>query len=311
MRCRVSSLAAFSHTSSAVLGLLATLLFSMAKAAPGERKTVRWLVSHEPPATIVHGSEQKSGFGDTYRKALIERLPAFTHVTEITTNRRREALMRRGDPVCSTSMIQTPAREQYALFASKPYLLVLPPRLVMQEKTAESLRPLVHDDTLQLEDVLGDGTHHLGIYKSFSFDTSIDRQLAEISKSDPDAIRYFDEAPGSTLRELIRLMSKGRFDVTLGHSVIVHHWVRNDPSIGKLVYLPVANVTAPIPLHVSCAKSAVGIEVIQRIDQLPGLENLSEAAAKDYASRLPDEEQQRYQAVLQASHKNTKAGNAE
>lgn len=307
MRCRVSSLATVSRSLPAVAGWLATSLFNMAAAAD-QRPTIRWLVSHEPPATIVHGEGRGGGFGDNYRKALIERLPEFAHRVEITTSRRREALMRRGEPVCSILMIRTPAREQFALFASKPYLLALPVRLVMQEETAESLRPLAHDDTLRLEDVLGDGTHHLGIFKSVSFDSLIDRQLADIGKGYPDAIRYFDEAPGSTLRNLVRLMSKGRFDVTLGHSVVVHHWTRNDPSIGRLVYIPVASVVAPIPLHVSCTKSLFGQEVIRQVEQLPGLDSLADTAARDYASRLPEEEQVRYRAILQAARRSTKAG---
>lgn len=279
-----------------LLWLPATLLAPQARAEAAQ--AVHWLVIDFPPYEIHTGPDSDRGVMDRYLQSVLERLPQFQHRIDVVGFQRRDALMKTAQPACTVSRFSTPERARYAVFAQRPYLFLLPPRLVATRKVGEALRSAMEHDTLPLAQLLNRREHTLGIYPARRFGEAIDQQLEAIRAERLAMIQDYRETGATSLLDLLNIMSRGRFELTLAYTVEAEYLRRTHPDLPALDYFPIAGATTLLPLHVSCNKTPEGLAIIQAVDQFSLPDAAAVQAQRDLEALLTPEEKRRYDALL-------------
>jgi len=267
---------------------------ALAEPAP----PVHWLVVDFPPYEIHSGPDTGNGLMDRYLQSLIQRLPQFQHTIDVVGFQRRDALMKTAQPSCTVSRFSTPDRALYAVFAQRPFMFLLPPRLVVTQKVAEPLKSSMEHDAVPLAQILYSGQYVLGIYPARHFGDAIDHQLDGIRADYPTAIRDYRETGAASIIDLLVIMAHGGFDMTLAYTVEGEYLRRTHPTLPALDYFPIAGATSLLPLHISCNKTAVGLAVMQAVDQLGVNDPAALQAQHDFEALLPPDEKRRYEALL-------------
>jgi len=279
-----------------LLRLPVVLLTSHVVAEPAS--PVHWLVLDFPPYEIHSGADNGDGLMDHYLQSVIQRLPQFQHNIDVVGFQRRDALMKTTQPSCTVSRFSTPDRARYAVFAQRPFMYLLPPRLVATRNIADSLRSAVEHDTVSLAQIMNSGQYLLGIYPARHFGDAIDHQLDEIRADYPAAIRDYQETGTSSIFDLLNIMAQGSFNTTLAYTVEAEYLRRTHPALPAFDYFPITGATSLLPLHISCNKTEVGLAVIEAVDKLNQHDAAALQAQRDLESLLPAEEKRRYEALL-------------
>jgi len=272
------------------------LLGTRAKADPPQ--PVHWLVIDFPPYEIRTGPDSGRGVMDRYLQGLMERLPQFQHRIDVVGFQRRDALMKTAQPSCTVSRFMTPERAQYAVSAQRPHLFLLPPRLVATRKAGDELRAAMDRDTISLSQVLNQRQYTLGIYPARRFGEAIDQQLEAIRAERLAAIQDYREIGTGSIIDLLNIMARGRFELTLAYTVEVEYLRRNHPDLPPMDYFPIAGATKLLPLYIACNKTPEGLALVQAVDQLSGQEEAAAQAQRDFETWLTPEEKRRYDTLL-------------
>jgi uncharacterized protein (TIGR02285 family) len=259
---------------------------------------VHWLVVDFPPYEIHSGPDNGSGLMDHYLQSLIQRLPQFQHNVDVVGFQRRDALMKTTLPSCTVSRFSTPERALYAVFAQRPFLFLLPPRLVTTKKLAEPLSSMLDHDAAPLTRLLTNGQYVLGIYPARHFGDAIDHQIEEIRADYPMAIRDYRETGSTSIVDLLNIMAHGGFDMTLAYTVEGEYLRRANPTLPGLEYFPIAGATSLLPLSISCNKTPLGLNVVKAVEQLGAHDPAAAQAQRELEALLPPEEKRRYEALL-------------
>ncbi|WP_374351598.1 TIGR02285 family protein [Chitinimonas sp.] len=274
--------------------LLLLACASLANAAP--MPVIRWLVHDFPPYEIASGKDKGEGIADHYREALIRHFPQYQHVVEQVSVQRREEMMRRSDqPMCAITMFKNAEREVFARFSRRPYQYLLPPRLIALPDVAKSLGAAQAGEDISLVKAVANGQHLIGLHPRRRFGSAIDSQLQQIQQRQPDALRYFQETGEASLSNLLSLLSKGRFDLTLGYTSEVEYLRRKHPELPTLTFLPIQGSGQLLPGHVSCNRTPIGEALIADVDRLDDHAQLEESVRSEYEALLTVEERRRYQ----------------
>lgn len=261
--------------------------------AAAESPTVRWLVLDFPPYHLVSGTQQGQGLRDKYLRNLQADLPQFTHNTEFASVARMSGLMQTNEPVCTISQLKTPEREAYALFSRKPYGHQLPVRLIAHPQTV-TRTPALQQEMVSLKRVLSSTALTIGLVEKRRFGPALDDLLeGDLGKK---VIRFSSD---TLLAAQIKLMEHGRFDLTLGYALEVEWLRQNDPQIKPVVYLPLIESDALIPLYVSCTRSETGEAVLAAINSLPKNTVAQQVLRREYEALLPKAERSRYRKLLE------------
>ncbi|GAB3255022.1 TIGR02285 family protein [Chitinimonas naiadis] len=279
-----------------LLWLPIALLASPARAEPAS--PIHWLAIDFPPYEIHSGPDSDRGLMDRYMQTVIQRLPQFQHSIDVVGFQRRDALMKTAQPSCTVSRLSTPERTRYAVFAQRPFMFLLPPRLVATRKIGNSLKKELDGDEIPLVEVLNRGQYTLGIYPARRFGEAIDQQLETLRTSRPQIFRDFRETGTASIRDLLHIMVRDRFDLTLVYTVEAEYLRRNNPELPALDYFPITGATKLLPLHVSCNKTDLGLAVIQAVDQFNAQDPAALQAQRDFEALLTPEEKRRYDALL-------------
>lgn len=259
--------------------------------------TVRWLLLDFPPYHIANGPNQDKGLRDHFLAALLPRLPQFTHVKELSATERQTMLMKAGAPVCSLSMLKTPEREEFMLFSKQPFARQLPIRLLAMGAVADEIKKAPpQGDEVNLERLLALGRFHIGVIPKRRFGAAIDDVLARTRLSHRGVVMDFAEQ--GLLAGLLKLMTKNRFEVTLGYTVEVEQLKQENAQLAAVAYFPIEEAHELVPTYVSCSKGVLGEKLIAAIDELDPNDPSVARLAHDYAALLPNDEKARYRALL-------------
>jgi uncharacterized protein (TIGR02285 family) len=262
---------------------------------------IEWLLADFPPYEIGSGPNKGNGLIDHFRQQLVLRLPQYEHASSIVGMQRREEMMRRAPyTVCAVTMFRTPEREQFARFAAHPFLYLMPPRLITTAATAASLQADLEDGALPLLKVLTKGTHYLGVFGRRRYGEYIDQQLAQLRQVRPEAFRYFQEQGGASIGDLLKILDRGRFDMTIGYVAEAEALRRAQPTLPQLTYFPILGAEKLVPAQIDCNRTPLGIEVIDAVDAMPASDPLFAGVLNEYESLMPAEERKRYERALQA-----------
>jgi len=272
-----------------VVGLV--LILSAAPGIAADKPRVRWLVLDFPPYHIVQGADEGSGVFDKFQTRLQEELPAFTHLAERSSISRIDALMKDGAPVCAVSRIKTPEREVFGVFSKKPYLLLLPVRLVSALEDDQGNR-LPTSDQVSLVALLRSENFHLGLVESRRYGVPVDDILA---KAPAERLVHFKT--DSLLLTSLTMMDRGRFNATLGYSAEIEYLRQAEKLTGQVRYLPLVETSQLFPVYVACARTALGQKVIDAVDRLPDNRPILKEIIADYERYLPADELRRYRAM--------------
>jgi uncharacterized protein (TIGR02285 family) len=94
----------------------------------------------------------------------------------------------------------------------------------------------------------------------------------------------------------MRMLMLGRVDIVPAFGSDPYYPERQEDSLrGQLLWLPVEGQPETLTTHVACPKSAIGAQVIQRINEALEKHGARERAQALYEQRLPPDERQRLQ----------------
>ncbi|MBB4013387.1 TIGR02285 family protein [Niveibacterium umoris] len=282
--------------------LLAALLTTLPSLASAELPQVRWLVLDFVPYHVLEGPNRGTGLRDQYLDTLIRRLPEFRHQIEISGTERMFVLMKTGQPVCTLSMLRVPERESFAVFSNKPYFWQLAPVLIARKGyTPPSGWQRDKDGEVSLSGLLERGGVTLGTLPKRRFGKELDDVIERMRAEHPGTVLDFTEH--GLLAGLLRLVGRGRVDVTLGYAIEVEQLRRDLPELGEFDYFGLVEAPDMIPTYVSCSRSPLGRDVISAVNALSGMDTAKQKLRDQYGAMLPEGERKRYRAQLQSADK--------
>lgn len=258
---------------------------------------IRWEVFEYPPYFILSGPDKGKGLYDVFVRELAAELPGFTHYVEPSSPSRAEALMKRGDPVCTVSRLRTPEREAYSVFSRQVHLYALPVQLVVLERSAPAVQAALQDGRVSLARLLQARTVRVGSVENRRYGSAIDDLLTAASR-EPDApvIKWTTDA---LFADAPKLMSLGRFDATLAYPSEFAALQALQPQL-RFQHFPLAEASGLVAGRVSCTHSAVGRAVVEAIDQLPMPRDSVARLQLAYEALLPVEDREAYRQMVRA-----------
>ncbi|MCV2361526.1 TIGR02285 family protein [Paucibacter sp. TC2R-5] len=264
-----------------------------------EPPAIRWLLLDFVPYHMVDGPNKGTGLRDQYLSALIKRMPEYRHVLEVSSTERIFQYMQSGQPVCTLSMLKVPEREAYTVFGSEAFFIQLPPVLIVRRGYVPpggwKKRPR---GDISLAELLQSPEVRVGTLPKRRFGLGIDEALKQARASRPEQVLDFSEY--GLLSGLLHTLGRKRFDVTLGYSIEVEQLRKTQPDLGDFEYLPLVEAPGLIVTYPSCSRTPWGKQVIQTIDQLPGMEAERALLRERYEALLPPSERQVYRARMAA-----------
>ncbi|CAM3742909.1 TIGR02285 family protein [Roseateles saccharophilus] len=247
--------------------LVALLAIGVARAAP-PIETIRWVAQDMPPHfSFVQGHAPRSvaelgnGEVDGFMRLLLARMPGYRHEFVAASTARYEAESRRGETLCSTLHVRTPARMTWAYFSH-----LYPPLIsreihvvVRRESLARMNQGRPGDGRLVLAELLKRDDLHLLLARDRAYGAQIDNQLAQ------QAVPRM--TVGAQLSsQLLNMLRAGRMDYTLEYPSIVKDYLKRIGDPDALVALPVAEGLSTLVATVSCSRTPEGRRRIEAID---------------------------------------------
>ncbi|MCV2357089.1 TIGR02285 family protein [Paucibacter sp. B2R-40] len=265
-----------------------------------EPPVIRWLLLDFVPYHIVDGPLKGTGLRDQYLSALIKRMPEYRHVLEVSSTERIFQYMQSGQPVCTLSSLKVPEREVYTVFGSEAFFIQLPPVLIVRRGYAPpgGWKKRARGEISLAELLQQSPEVRVGTLPKRRFGLGIDEALKQARASRPDQVLDFSEY--GLLSGLLHTLGRKRFDVTLGYAIEVEQLRKTQPDLGEFEYLPLIEAPGLIITYPSCSRTAWGKQVIQTIDQLPGMEAERALLRERYEALLPAGERQIYRARMAA-----------
>lgn len=246
----------------------AWVLAAWMAAAVAHADTIRWVAQDVPPHfSFVEGHAPRSvaelgrGEVDGFMRVLLARMPEFRHEFVEASTARYEAESRRGQTLCSTLHVRTPARMDWLYFSH-----LYPPLasreihvIVRRESLARLTGGRPQDGRLVLAELLKRQDLRLLLARDRAFGAQIDNLLAH------EVVPRL--AVGAQLStQLLDMLRAGRMDYTLEYPSVVKDYLARTGDPGALVALPVAEGLSTLLATVSCSRTPEGRRHIEAID---------------------------------------------
>lgn len=246
----------------------ACLVASAAQAEPPPAETIRWVAQDVPPHfSFVQGKPPRTiaelgrGEVDGFMRVLLARMPEFRHEFVEASTARYEAESRRGETLCSTMHVRTPARSEWLYFSHLyPPLISREIHVIVRreamEKVAQGRPP---DGRLVLAELLKRQELRLLLARDRAFGPQIDKQLTQ------HVVPRL--AVGAQLSgQLLDMLRAGRMDYTLEYPTVVKDYLDRVGDPGALIALPMAEGLSTPLATVSCSRTPEGKRHIEAID---------------------------------------------
>ncbi len=271
--------------------LLATLvsLACVVNVAQAAEPEITWYATDFPPLYIVNGPQRGQGYYDlVLKRHLIPALTDYKHrYVDDLPIQRVQMLLDTDAASCQVGLFNSPERQR-KWAVSEPFLAPIPPGAFLRRRDAPRLAGLLDaDGKLSLSKVLESGKMTVGVRSGRSYGAGADAVLKAFDGK-PNVFRL---TTPDAAKSLFQMVAAERVDVVLGYPYeAAYHLAQDDPSANKALKFYLLSEQAEFVLvHVVCAKSPLGQDVIRKVDAALTQGGMREAILSHYEAWLDDD----------------------
>lgn len=245
--------------------LIALISLPLAAFA-AEPDPLAWCQFDLPPMWITDGPNAGQGVVDGHVGFLVKKLPEYQHRQQLSNIARTQADIRAGAHVVCGGLQRNAEREAYMLF-SEPFLITLPPRLILPRSKLAQLKPWLNSaGELRLSEAIQNSSLMLGISSGRSYGRAVDEQLAAF-KGHPRILKR--PAADDVGEGLVRMMMLGRLDMAIAFpsEERLYHEVYRAPG-DALVHVAIEGMPRYIPVYFVAPQNDWGRQFIVRVNGL-------------------------------------------
>ncbi|MEG3639745.1 TIGR02285 family protein [Magnetococcus sp. PR-3] len=272
--------------------LLCLLSFSAGQA--GAEQPITWMHPDYPPSFIVKGPAQGLGMLDGIERFVQQQLPEHLHQTRQGNMKRIVAMMAAGRHTCAASLFKTPEREKIIHF-SKPYLVVLPPRIVIRKKDQEKFKPYLNQaGAVSLKHLLQASPFRFGFASGRAYGKGFDGVIQDQTHPGNS-----EELHTLTLsQDVFQMIAAGRLDYTVAFSYELSYFGRDTQRQGAFMTIPAVEAPGVLHNYMGCDKTRWGAQRIAEIDQILLRARTERGFYGSYYAWLSREDQQLYRTLV-------------
>jgi len=226
------------------------------------RPTLTWAVPPFAPAFITDRSVL-TGYAAATQNWFAALMPEYHHTVLHVPLARLLAEMKtgEGDLRCSTTLIPTPDRQEYIVFA-KTILLHLPISAVVRASETRLLAPyLDQDGHIELPRLLSDGKLSSAIRIGRSYGSQVDKYL-DLHRNASHVMQVADDT------KFLRMLKLNRIDWTLYFPSEAEFYRRRQTPDLEIKAIPIAGNTTLLEATIGCADTPAGREAIAKINTI-------------------------------------------
>lgn len=237
---------------------LMVLLFSDHSLGGPSKPQLNWAINTGPPFHIVGGSFNQQGLCDQLLLSIQTHLPTIRHQNLLMPQTRIHQALNNKEALCFPCMIHRAQPTKTAVF-STPTHWYRPQGVITRQALANHLIQLF-GSPLVLARLLEAKTFKLGLAAGRRYG-EIEPLLEPYRKN--ELIRSGDDGPVA----LLKMIQSGRIDFTLDYDIILTYLKKTAPEQAEgLVYVPIAELPAPIAGAVGCSNSDWGKQQVELIN---------------------------------------------
>lgn len=230
--------------------------------APVSTPTFTWTVPPFAPAFINDGDTLRGYAADT-QNWFVNQLPNYKHSILHVPLARLLAEMRSGSSQirCSTTLIPTPERREYIVFA-KTILLHLPVSVVIRAKDEPIFDPFLSTQGhIELDRLLANRNLNSAIRIGRAYGRQVDATLA-LHQNAPQIMKAADDT------KFMRMLTLDRIDWTLYFPSEAEYYRRQRTPNLEIKALPIAGNTTLLMATIGCANTPAGRKAIADINAI-------------------------------------------
>ena len=230
--------------------------------APLAKEMLTWAVPPFAPAFITDQSNLTGYAADT-QNWFVQRLTDYDHtVLHIPLSRLLAEMRNTADGIrCSTTLIPTPDRREFIVFA-KTVLLHLPISIVIRQEDFDRYKPFMNDQGHILLWQLLSNVHFQGAVRlERAYGGLVDSHLARYRTSD-QVMEVVDDT------KLLKMLALKRIDWSLYFPSEAEYSRRQSAPDQAIMALPIAGNTNLLEATIGCANTPAGRTVIKRINAI-------------------------------------------
>lgn len=229
---------------------------------PNTNPTLTWAVPPFAPAFITDRDELTGYAADT-QNWFAALMPGYHHSVLQVPLARLLAEMKSGEGElrCSATLIPTPERQEYIVFA-KTILLHLPISAIVRARDTELFDPyLDSEDHLVLSQMLADSNLTTAVRIGRAYGTLVDNYL-ELNHESPQVMEVADDT------KFLRMLELQRIDWTLFFPSEAEFYRRRQTPELEIKAIPIAGNTTLLEATIGCADTQAGQKAIAEINAI-------------------------------------------
>ncbi len=229
---------------------------------PDAPPTMTWTVPPFAPAFITDG-DALTGYAADTQNWFAALMPGYHHSVLQVPLARLLAEMKNGegDLRCSTTLIPTPERQEYIVFA-KTILLHLPISAIVRARDTELFDPYLDGEGhLVLSQMLADSDLTTAVRIGRAYGTLVDNYL-DVNRESPQVMEVADDT------KFLRMLSLNRIDWTLFFPSEAEFYRRDQTPDLEIKAIPIAGNTTLLEATIGCADTPAGQKAIAEINAI-------------------------------------------
>lgn len=239
-----------------LMGLITTCLVLLSpawtQAQTLQHEKITWGWFSAPPYMITEGEHQRQGIFDLIRQIIIQHTPELQHKEVLAPFPRLFAEVKRGANWCFTGAVKNSEREQFAYF-SRPVALFLPFRIAVLKDSQ-----LAQEHAVSLNKLLSNHELRTSVLRGRIFNPVVDEMLR----------RHPPTQTHSEFNEALQMLLNRRLDYLIEFPVITYYQLSQINQYHRVKLLTPSESQEIGYYHVMCAKTALGRQVTERVNQL-------------------------------------------
>lgn len=244
----------------ALIALASCLLLAGAASA---KDTIVWMELDFPPSFVAQGPDRGMGYSDVAMQIAIQSLPEYLHEKVFVNPPKAIENLRTKPNYCGSGLNRNAERETFMEF-SVPFVKRLPNQLIIMKESLPRLRPYIDaNGRADFAQLINDESLKMGYHKERSYGPNIDPVINE----KPRAHLIHRPANDLTLGFLHMLKAK-EIDYIIESPDSLRYFQRRGNYRGAFWLFPIKNADALLPVYFACPKSALGKEVIRKINTI-------------------------------------------
>ncbi len=212
--------------------------------------------------SVYSGDGRYTGVGDRLWQWYTRHMPEFVHNhLESVPIRRTISRMVRGEAICQPFFLNTDAHAN-DLYLSEPLLWVPAERLIVRKNLIPHLAKFKVGPHIDLAHLLISGEKRIGFVGGRSYTKYISNVLDKHGHSHKNIYQ------ARSTSQLLKMMASGRIDIIIEFPWTAEKSLGSSPQTGNFAHIPISGAPTWISAHTACGRSALGHEIIRRVNQL-------------------------------------------